>query len=170
MGRGGKRSRLLSTLEAPPLGCEGLDLVLVSLCMCQRDSQCVFHAAALEVLVHLNPVGGEVGVGIARRRLGGRRWDLLGSISFLLREQLRFPAGDGWPGLRGGCCGRLLLLALSAETDAAAGALSPCTVPAPPQPPLLPLSTRSVTPAAQRELWGGREGLVPLETCQWWGA
>lgn len=102
MGRGGKHSHLLSTLEAPPLGCGGLEIVLVSICMCQRDSQCVFHAAALEVPVHLNPVGGEVGVGIARRRLGGgRRWDLLGSLSFLLREQLRFPAGDGWPGLRG---------------------------------------------------------------------
>ena len=61
MGRGGKRSHLLSTLEAPPLGCGGLEIVLVSICMCQRDSQCVFHAAALEVPVHLNPVGGEVG-------------------------------------------------------------------------------------------------------------
>ena len=61
MGRGGKRSHLLSTLEAPPLGCGGLEIVLVSICMCQRDSQCVFHAAALDVPVHLNPVGGEVG-------------------------------------------------------------------------------------------------------------
>lgn len=82
MGRGGKRSHLLSTLEAPPLGCGGLEIVLVSICMCQRDSQCVFHAAALEVPVHLNPVGGEVGVGIARRRLGGG--EVLGSPWFPL--------------------------------------------------------------------------------------
>lgn len=41
MGRGGKRSHLLSTLEAPPLGGGGLEIVLVSICMCQCDSQCV---------------------------------------------------------------------------------------------------------------------------------
>lgn len=53
---------------------------------------CVLHSAALGVPVHLNPVGVEVGVGNAR---WGGSWDLLGSLSFLLREQLRFPAGDG---------------------------------------------------------------------------
>lgn len=64
----------------------------------------------------------------------------------------------------------MLLLTFSAETDAAAGALSPCTIPAPPQSPLLSLPTRSVTPATHGELWGGREGLASLETCQWWDA
>lgn len=102
MGTGEKCSHRLSTLEAPPLGSGGLETVRVSISMCQCDSKCVFQAAALGASVHLNPVGGEVGVGIARRS-GGGCWDLLGSLSFLLREQLRFPAGDGWPGLRGGC-------------------------------------------------------------------
>lgn len=148
-----------------PLAVGSPETVRVSICMCQCDSKCAFHAAALGASVHLNPVGGEVGVGIARRS-GGGCWDLLGSLSFLLREQLRFPAGDGWPGLRGGCPGRSLLLTLSAETDAAAGALSPCTIPAPPQPPLLPLPTRSVTSTAQGNFLGGREGLASLETCQ----
>lgn len=41
MGREGKCSHLLSTLGSPTLGCGDLEIVLVSICMCQCDSQCV---------------------------------------------------------------------------------------------------------------------------------
>lgn len=65
----------------------------VSVCVscCCPASLCTFKSSGW---------GG--GGGDRKTERGGGRWDLLGSLSFLLREQLRFPAGDGWPGLRGG--------------------------------------------------------------------
>lgn len=143
------------TMEAPPLGGGSGGSPCVCLCVCQCDSKCVCAQACAHTCMRVtycclgSPCtfkssgwgdgGGECwGVCVC--------WDLLGSLSFLLREQLRFPAGNGWPGLRG-VGGMLRPLAhLSAETDAAAGVLSPCTIPTSPQSPLLPLPTRSVPP------------------------
>lgn len=169
MGRGRKIcSHLLSALEAPPLGCGDLEIVLVSICMCQCDSQCVFHAAAaLEVPVHLNPVGGGGG-GDRKTQVGwgGRRW---GSPWFPLlpsEEQLRFPAGDGWPGLGGMLWPIAPSRSLCGDRCSCRGPV-PCTIPAPLASS--PASSHQVvTPAAQRAL-GWQGGLVPLETCQWWG-
>lgn len=119
---------------------------------------CVY--ARTLVPVHLNPVGGEEG----RCACEGAGSAVVPSAA--REEPLGFPAGAGdqaW-----GCSGHSLLVALSAETDAAAGALWPRTTPAPPRPSLLPLPTRSVSLGTQGELWGGRERLGPLETCQQW--